>query len=73
MKRIAQQDFGQHVWKLYTILSTGEFPRNSLQLKCLEEDSHIGGREKRGDLGVFSGDWHSGRWGTSISVDAALS
>lgn len=30
------------------ILSTGKFPRNSLQLKCLEEDAHVGGREKKG-------------------------
>lgn len=42
------QDFGQHLRRPYMIVSTGKFPRNSLQLKCLEEDARVGGREKRG-------------------------
>lgn len=43
------------------ILSTGKFPRNSLQLKCLEEDAHVGGREKKGGSeAVLMIEWQPG-------------
>lgn len=59
------QDFGQQ--RPYMTLSTGESPRNSLQLKSLQEDTILVGGRREEAQRLCLGDWYSGRRQMSIS------